>query len=430
MPRLIMRRGPTSGAIYELDADTISIGRGSKNDIVIRDNEVSREHCTLRRVMDDYEVEDLSSSNGTFINGQRVNTTWLLQSGAIVELGDSITLEYDRAAAHKPTDMFGHVEPVTTSDADPVYRYSLMITMGPDTGSVYHLDGLMITIGRDLSNDVVIQDPEISRFHARLRLGPDGYAVEDMGSTNSTYVNNVEVTQPCSLKANDVLRLARQVRLQFVAQLEDVRTGLEETVVAGDEQNRRFFGDSRIDPTGKTGQLSFPNAISMARTTGLLARGDRMRATTTTNLLRHTGKFRPVWQSGVFSDSIFVAYARTDWDGVVGSMVTSFQQAGVQAWVDQYLVQHGDDWRAALEQSLNECWGIVVVVSTSSLASNYVKMAYRHFSTQQKPLISLITEPETTLPPDLTHARSILFDRDNPQRSFHKLILEIMNLRR
>jgi len=425
-----MRRGPTPGAIYELDVDTISIGRGSKNDIVIRDNEVSREHCKLRRVMDDYEVEDLNSSNGTFINGQRVNTAWLLQSGAIVELGDSITMEYERGMMPKPMDMIGQLDPATSSEAEQAYRYSLMITMGPDTGSVYHLDGLMVTIGRDLSNDVVIQDPEISRFHARLRRGPEGYAAEDMGSTNGTYVNNVEVTQPFPLKSNDVLRLARQVRLQFIAQLEDVRTGLEETVVVGDEQNHRFFGDTRVDPAGKTGQLGLPNSISMARTTGPLARGERMRSTTTTNLLRHSNRIRPIWQSGVFSDAVFIAYARADWDNVVASMVTSFQQAGVQAWVDQYLVQHGDDWRAALEQALNECWGIVVVVSTSSLASNYVKMAYRHFSTQQKPLISLITEPETTLPPDLTHARSILFDQENSQRSFHKLILEIMNLRR
>ncbi|MCA9910689.1 MAG: FHA domain-containing protein, partial [Anaerolineae bacterium] len=348
------------------------------------------------------------------INGQRVNTPWLLQNGAIVELGDSITLEYDRGVFPRSDDVSIDAESVIARSGEPVFRYSLMITMGPDTGNIYPLNGLIITVGRDLSNDIVIQDPEISRFHMRLRRDPDGYTVEDMGSTNGTYVNNLEVTQPYPLKANDVLRLARQVRLQFVTQLEDVSIGLNETAVIGDHRDRHLPSDTRAG-----------GSLSTIRTTGLLTRG-----VPTSNLPLRTGKFRPSWQTSTFGDSVFVAYARADWDGVVGSMVTSFQQAGVQAWVDQYLVQHGDDWRAALELALNECWAMVVVVSTASLASNYVKMAYRHFSTYEKPLISLIAEPETTLPPDLSHARSILFDKDNPQRSFHKLILEIMNLRR
>lgn len=418
MPRLIMRRGPTPGAIYELDDDTISIGRGSKNDIVIRDNEVSREHCTLRRVVDDYEVEDLTSSNGTFINGQRVNTPWLLQNGAIVELGDSITMEYDRGVLAKSDNMGMNAESVPFTSGEPVFRYSLMITMGPDTGNIYPLNGLIITVGRDLSNDIVIQDPEISRFHMRLRRDADGYTVEDMGSTNGTYVNNVEVTQPYPLTANDVLRLARQVRLQFITHLEDVSSGVNDTALV-DRSDRHLPSDTRAG-----------GSLSTVRTTGLLARGEHLRGVPTSNLPLRTGKFRPSWQTSTYGDAVFIAYARADWDGIVASMVTSFQQAGVQAWVDQYLVQHGDDWRAALEQALNECWAIVIVVSTTSLASNYVKMAYRHFSTHEKPLISLIAEPETTLPPDLSHARSILFDKDNPQRSFHKLILELMNLRR
>src|SRR5215468_12707297 len=92
---LTMRRGPTPGTVYELDGEEITIGRGNKNGIVIRDNEVSREHCRLVRFSGNYEVSDLGSSNGTFVNGQRVTTPWLLQPGMLIELGDTITLEYD-----------------------------------------------------------------------------------------------------------------------------------------------------------------------------------------------------------------------------------------------------------------------------------------------------------------------------------------------
>src|SRR5690606_31638683 len=90
------------GTIYELDKNTITIGRGSKNDIIIDDNDVSRNHCQLVRLADDFEIHDLESTNGTFINGQRVNGNRLLKSGNLIELGATITLEYDRGYRDGP----------------------------------------------------------------------------------------------------------------------------------------------------------------------------------------------------------------------------------------------------------------------------------------------------------------------------------------
>ena len=78
----------------------MTIGRGRKNDIIIQDNEVSRVHCRLIRVLDDYEIHDLGSTNGTFVNGKKIDEGgWLLSGRSIIELGDSITLEYH------PTDI-------------------------------------------------------------------------------------------------------------------------------------------------------------------------------------------------------------------------------------------------------------------------------------------------------------------------------------
>jgi pSer/pThr/pTyr-binding forkhead associated (FHA) protein len=428
MPRLIMRRGPTPGTAFDLNTDLVSIGRGSKNDIIIRDNEVSREHCRLRRLQDEYEVEDVSSSNGTFVNGQRVQGSVLLQAGSLIELGDTITLEYEQAP-RRSTGVLGALDEMDTHHRrEPEIQHSLTVTMGPEMGHVFRLDTLIVTAGRDLSNDVVIQDPEVSRFHMRLRRGKHGYTVEDMGSTNGTYVNGVQVTQPRLLQSDDVIRLARQVRLQYAARHEEAAQSVEEeTMIVESARDLRPRSAKMEQVFGQTSPLS-PTIGS----TGTLGQTGALRHLATGSLLRRTGKLPPAAQPGAspLSDTLFIAYARPDWERVVSSMVTSLQQAGVQSWVDQYLVQQGDDWRSALEQALSECWAIVVVVSAQSLSSNYVKMAYRYFATQQKPLISFIVEPETTLPPDLTQARAILFDRENPQRSYHKLILEVMHLRR
>ncbi|MDX2141198.1 MAG: FHA domain-containing protein [Chloroflexota bacterium] len=430
MSRLIMRRGPTPGAIYELERDSVALGRGSKNDIIIHDNEISREHCVFRRVMDDYEVQDLNSSNGTFVNGQRVQAVWLLQPGAIVEFGDTITMEYERIA-RKGAAAAPELEATGKADADTVLHYSLMMTMGPEMGQVHRLDSLIVTVGRDLTNDIVIQDPEISRFHMRLRRTDKGYSVEDMGSTNGTFVNGNLVEGAKLLNADDVIRLARQVRLQYVARPEPVKSLHDETIVPGSGENVRLYSARSNQAMGETSPLAPTGMLRAANThLGKTTGGLRSLPKMPEPITQQTGRMKPSPQIGDLTDTLFVAYARPDWDKVVASLVSSLQQAGIQSWVDQYLVQHGDDWRASLEQALSECWAIVVVATEPSLASNYVKMAYRYFSVQDKPLITLLVEPEITLPPDLIASKSIVYDRANPQRSYHKLILELMHLRR
>jgi len=93
--RLIVRRGPQPNQIYELNKDIISLGRDITNDIVINDPEVSRHHCRLTRGGGGYTMEDLGSTNGTFINGQRLTGARPLVGGDMVGLGETVTLGYE-----------------------------------------------------------------------------------------------------------------------------------------------------------------------------------------------------------------------------------------------------------------------------------------------------------------------------------------------
>ncbi|MCS6872018.1 MAG: FHA domain-containing protein [Anaerolineae bacterium] len=93
--RLIVRRGPQPNQIYELSKDVISLGRDITNDIVVNDPEVSRHHCRLTRSGGGYTLEDLGSTNGTFINGQRISSARPLNSGDLIGLGETVTLAYE-----------------------------------------------------------------------------------------------------------------------------------------------------------------------------------------------------------------------------------------------------------------------------------------------------------------------------------------------
>lgn len=90
---LIQYSGDTLGRRYELAAQAMVIGRGAAADLVVADSSVSREHAKCILAGDVVEIEDLGSSNGTYINNQRVTHRTALRDGDIVRLG-AVHLKY------------------------------------------------------------------------------------------------------------------------------------------------------------------------------------------------------------------------------------------------------------------------------------------------------------------------------------------------
>jgi len=87
-PRLVAVNGPLSGQTFYLDEPVASIGRLGSNDIRLEDPFVSRHHCVIRNDGDEYLIEDLNSANGTYLNGERVNTG-SLREGCLIAIGTS-----------------------------------------------------------------------------------------------------------------------------------------------------------------------------------------------------------------------------------------------------------------------------------------------------------------------------------------------------
>lgn len=118
--RLVMRRGPQPNQIFELNKDNISIGRDVTNEITINDPEVSRHHCRLKRGPSGYTIEDLGSTNGTFVNGQRLTGERPLSPNDLIGLGETVTIAYDVGAggvsaggAAPPAPAYGGAPPDT-----------------------------------------------------------------------------------------------------------------------------------------------------------------------------------------------------------------------------------------------------------------------------------------------------------------------------
>jgi len=411
-----MRRGPTPGLVYDLEEEVITIGRGSKNQIVIQDNEVSREHCRLIRLMADFEVVDLGSSNGTYVNGARVEGTRLLQPGFLIELGDTITFEYERPLlnedAYDPQEMptrEHHAAPKPESDDIEAY---LVLTHGPEPGRVYPLHGDKISIGRDLTNTVVILFPEVSRFHVHLLRSGDSYVIEDLGSTNGTIVNGERLTEPRLLHANDVMLIGTMVRLRYTYDPEAV---LPE--VADDS----YIASVQTQPTRKPIEPVSPE-LDTSRANAKMIKA-KSRRTTTSRL--GTGL-----EPGMLEDHIFIAYAREQWEYIVAPLTLGLQDSGLKVWVDQYLIPGGDDWLEAIEQALFECWLLIVVVTPESINTPHVEMEYRYFFNREKPVIPLVVKDLREVPRELRNLKVVIYDPDDPKEAFQKLVFEIMHINR
>jgi len=102
--RLIVRRGPQPNQVYELTKDVVTIGRDITNDITINDPEVSRHHTKLTREGQGYLIEDVGSTNGTFVNGQRlVGIARPLMPGEMVGLGETVTLAFEATFLGAPS---------------------------------------------------------------------------------------------------------------------------------------------------------------------------------------------------------------------------------------------------------------------------------------------------------------------------------------
>lgn len=92
---VVIRRGNPLNRMFRLEREFVSLGRDVSNDIMIDDVGISRHHLRFVQSGNSYAIEDLDSTNGILLNGTRIATLTPLGAGAIIQLGDNITLTYE-----------------------------------------------------------------------------------------------------------------------------------------------------------------------------------------------------------------------------------------------------------------------------------------------------------------------------------------------
>ncbi|MFC2015790.1 FHA domain-containing protein [Chloroflexota bacterium] len=89
MISLVVSSGPQAGTEFAVDRPSVRLGRGSGSDFVLQDTQASRQHAEISQQGDQYFIRDLGSTNGTFVNGQRVSGLQPLRPGDRIQIGDT-----------------------------------------------------------------------------------------------------------------------------------------------------------------------------------------------------------------------------------------------------------------------------------------------------------------------------------------------------
>lgn len=177
--------GPRTQALEvpDLLRDPIIIGREVDCDIVLDAPQISRHHAELTYTGAGWRLRDLGSANGTFVNDRSHRITEL------VVTDDDVVF-------------FG-------SYRFPVTRIRDFLDTGSQdlqNGTVpLPLDKPIVTIGRGLGNDVVIDAPPISRHHARLIRSEGAVYIEDLGSANGTFIDGDRITERTLLEPGQTI---------------------------------------------------------------------------------------------------------------------------------------------------------------------------------------------------------------------------------
>lgn len=188
---------------YELSKTAVTIGRAQTNDIVLNDGRISRNHARLELTRHGAIVTDLGSSNGIRLNGMRVEQAEL-KPGDMLGLGGSqlrfeLALAFDEPGMTMIDDDAGlehtinnEVLPYTLNETG---LPRLVVFTAEKTWEVSLDETDLISIGRTEGNDLVIDQPKVTRWHAQVQRKGGIFILKDLGSTNGTWKGAEKVDQ-------------------------------------------------------------------------------------------------------------------------------------------------------------------------------------------------------------------------------------------
>ena len=232
MPTLTLRFKNNQIASYSIEkGQSLVIGRGPDNDIVIENLAVSGHHAKIDSLGDDFVITDLKSKNGIFVNEQITNSHWL-KDGDVINIGKhSLCFSHsaDKIESDEQMDRMEETMVMDTSKYRSMIRKSapnypkpmsrkknhigVLAWLSGGKGK-YKLKNKIINIGRDKTCDIIVKGFLLGRTAATISKRPDGYHLSYVSGLAKPKVNDRVVKQSTVLNDLDIIDIGK-AKLQF-----------------------------------------------------------------------------------------------------------------------------------------------------------------------------------------------------------------------
>lgn len=205
MPKVIVSIDGVVIKEIQLTKERTTLGRRPYNDVVIDNLAVSGEHAALQMTGQEVTLEDLNSTNGTYVNGKAVKKQ-ALRNGDTIELGkykvkfvsENEAPDYDKTMIFRPGEM-----PAAVAAAEMV-NGSLRVLSGASSGREVPLTKVVTTVGK----------PGVAV--ASITRRQNGFVLAHVEGAGMTALNGAPITsEPVALKSGDVIELA-STKMQFI----------------------------------------------------------------------------------------------------------------------------------------------------------------------------------------------------------------------
>jgi len=201
-------QGRLKGRQFRIEGARVTMGRAEENPVgLFGDTGVQARHAVIERKGSEYTIRNLAVQEGTFVNGQRIET-------AALHDGDQIRISGYQLGFH----LRGASPSIVRAQTSPGAVVVTSSTPAPAGAGPYLVDGAgqrfslragsATRLGRALDNDIVVNHSSVSRHHASIEAVNGSYELRDLQSQNGTWVCDERVSQR-AIADGDVIRLGQ-----------------------------------------------------------------------------------------------------------------------------------------------------------------------------------------------------------------------------
>lgn len=235
MARLVLKLKDEIIREFPISQDSVTIGRKRDNTIVINSLAISRNHAKIDRVGSEFIVTDLQSTNGIFVNQEKVSSKKLVDGDNIIigkhvitfyapekevvqeteteDIDRGATLMLDMDFERKQLAKYGGQPPARSPANEPESVGMLSLIDGPGFGEIV-LSGKRTRIGKADGSEIKISGLFVGDTAAVISRGPTGYTITFGGGVRKLRVNGRVVKETITLRELDVIRIG-SYKFQF-----------------------------------------------------------------------------------------------------------------------------------------------------------------------------------------------------------------------